>query len=133
MGPIAVASGIAIVMVVVVMFMGKGPSKEIRKEILAELNEKRTLAGGDESARKDCVVQLDTLLGKSMKYAGMKGESVGEMLKSARSFFDWNLYDRIWKVHKLRNIVVHEQHVVSVSEVKEAVDVFNSAIRKLLK
>lgn len=132
MDPILIASAIAVVMVFVVLFMGKGSSQEVKAKIIEELNEVRKLADGDASARRDCVVKLDTLFGKGLKVARIKGETVGERLKNARDLYDRKTYDNIWKVHKLRNAVVHEQHEVTISEVREALQVFNSAIRRLV-
>jgi hypothetical protein len=38
------------------------------------------------------------------------GESMGERLKNAKDLFQWDLYQKIWDAHKLRNNLVHESN-----------------------
>lgn len=127
------ALGVCILLIAVLAFMGKGSSASLRKEIYEQMQSCYELAKGDISSRKDAVIKLDSLLGKSLSYAGVKGDSVGERLKNARDLFDRRVYDDIWKAHKLRNRLVHEQHEPAKNETDKAVSVLTSAIRRLLK
>lgn len=130
---IYIAIGAAILLSVAVLAVGREANKEVRKSIYEQLQICAELSKGDASARKDAVIRLDTLLGKSLEYAGVKGESVGERLKNAHYLFDRKKYDEIWKAHKARNKLVHEQCVLSPGETQQVVSVFSSAIRNLLK
>jgi hypothetical protein len=128
-----VAIGVAVVLAVVILFMGTGAGDAKRKALYEKMQECMELAKGDVSARKDAVVRLDAVLGESLAFAGVKGETVGERLKNAGSLFDKKTYDAIWSAHKLRNTIVHEHHSPSEKETKNAVSTLSSAIRRLLK
>lgn len=38
------------------------------------------------------------------------GESMGERLKNAKDMFQWDIYQKLWDAHKLRNNIVHESN-----------------------
>jgi hypothetical protein len=38
----------------------------------------------------------------------VSGETMGERLKYARDNFEYSVYDRVWKAHKMRNSLVHD-------------------------
>lgn len=38
------------------------------------------------------------------------GETMGDRLKNSKDMFDWNVYQKIWEAHKLRNNIVHESN-----------------------
>ena len=38
------------------------------------------------------------------------GESMGERLKNGKDLFEWDVYQKLWEAHKLRNNVVHESN-----------------------
>ena len=46
---------------------------------------------------------LDTALGEVSE-----GENMSSRLKNAKDLFEWDLYDKIWKAHKVRNSLVHD-------------------------
>lgn len=111
-----------------------GTDKSKKKEaIWKDLKECRSLMKGNASARKDCLIRIDVLLGKSMEFAGVRGKTVGEKLKNADKLFKWDLYQKLWEGHKLRNRVVHENEQVSGSELRSTVKYFTAAIKRLLK
>lgn len=130
---IGVALVVAIVLTVVLFKLGGRPSAAVRTQLYSDLDAARGLLSGDASARKDAIIRLDTILGKSLQYAGINGDTVGERLKQARSLFDRKVYDDIWTAHKLRNRLVHEQYEVGQQESERAASVLSSAVRRLLK
>lgn len=130
---ILIAIGVALVLVFVVLKLGKGAGKQRREEIYKELGDVRRLSGSDSSSQKFAVIRGDTVLGKALRYAGVKGETVGELLKNARNHFGRNEYEEIWKVHKLRNTLVHERYEMSNQEAIWAVSVYTSAVKHLVK
>ncbi|MDD3662039.1 MAG: hypothetical protein PHG63_03145 [Candidatus Dojkabacteria bacterium] len=132
-GAVLFALGVAALLSVVVFLTGGRKSKAVRKTLLDRLSECMPLVRGDVSRRRDCIIRLDTLLGKSLEYAGVRGETVGDRLKNARGLFDRDRYNQLWEAHKLRNRLVHEQVEMGSSETERAASVFNYAIRKLLK
>ncbi len=81
---------------------------------------------------RDIIVRLDALLGKSLRLYYNNSESCGTNLKQARDLFDRDEYNKIWKAHKLRNIVVHENKEITSLEIEESYDIISLAIKKLL-
>lgn len=57
---------------------------------------------------KAAIIDLDSLLDHGFKGLHLAGSTMGERLKSAKTLFDRDLYNRIWDAHKLRNRLVHE-------------------------
>ncbi len=79
---------------------------------------------------KNSLVELDKLLDFVMKSKKLKGDTMGERLKNARSIFDKSMYNKIWDAHKLRNTMVHEidyklnpnELIMHISTLRKAVD-----------
>ncbi|MEA3357580.1 MAG: hypothetical protein U9Q67_04040 [Patescibacteria group bacterium] len=128
-----IAIGVVVLLAFVLGFMEPANKKATRDQIFMEVQECGELLGGDDSSQRDCIIRLDSLLGKSLKYAGFREETLGKMLISAKSMFDKKLYNEIWEAHKLRNKMVHENYVQSGGEVRSAVKYFKMGIRKLLR
>ncbi len=60
------------------------------------------------STRKQALIRADKVLDLALKRM-VKGESLGERLKNAQDVFSsWEIYDNLWKAHKIRNKMVHE-------------------------
>lgn len=133
MSPLAIATAIAVVLTVVLSFMGRRGGMRVKADLLKKLEQSRSLARGDTSKRKDCLIQLDSIMGAALKHAGVRGETVGERLKNSKQLYDRALYQDMWDAHKLRNAIVHEQHDQSPHETEVAVQAFTSAIRKALR
>ncbi len=131
MNAVYIAIPIAVVLFVVVLSMGQRGSREVRKKIREDVVICKKLLGGDIHAKKEGIIRLDALLGKSLQYAGMKGETVGERLKNAKRLFQQGPYDAIWRAHKLRNTIVHEPYQPSPREFHDAQLSFESTIRRL--
>ena len=86
---------------------------------------------GNPSALKQAVISADKLTDFTLKCL-VTGETMGERLKKAKDLFDYEVYDSLWKAHKVRNALVHDTsydppHYV----VKEAVDQFAEALKVL--
>lgn len=114
-------------------FIGSTKNKELRDDILKELKDCDRLTSGSDSDKRDCIIRLDTLLGKSMQYYGVAGSTVGEKLKNSKDVFSRDIYEGLWKAHKIRNKVVHENYSMSGKEFKSSVKYLKSGIRRLLK
>jgi hypothetical protein len=60
------------------------------------------------------------------------GESMGERLKNAKELFDWDVYQKLWEAHKIRNNIVHESNFEPpYFVVKEAVANIESGLARL--
>lgn len=53
-----------------------------------------------------CVLEADKLLDHVMKARGIKGETMGERMKTAKD--TWSNANAVWNAHKLRNQIAHE-------------------------
>lgn len=65
------------------------------------------LKGGSPSQLKDALLTADKALDNALRDL-VSGENMGQRLKNAKSMFEWETYDKVWKAHKLRNSLVHE-------------------------
>ncbi|MBN2100412.1 hypothetical protein JW710_00750 [Candidatus Dojkabacteria bacterium] len=131
--PLIIASVVAVILIVVLVLLGGRPNKQERENIYSSLNECLAKRGGGDAERRDCIIKMDNLLGRSMKYALVRGETVGERLKNAKTLFNRDDYNGIWEAHKLRNRIVHEDVAMASGEFDRAVKYFQLAIRRLLK
>jgi conjugal transfer/entry exclusion protein len=105
----------------------------IKQRIWADLLQVKAMVETKNSLiYRDILIRLDSLLGKAFKLYYKNSESCGTNLKQARDLFNKEEYDKIWKIHKLRNQVVHENKEISSSELMESYSIIGSAIKKLL-
>ncbi len=130
---IFIVAVVVILIFMVLLVTGDKKDSRVRDKLRKDFNEILKLKDGNDSERRDCIVRLDAILGQSLKYAGFKGQTVGERLKDSGKFFQRKNYDGIWKAHKLRNRLVHEQVEMSAVEFRDAIKYFKLAVNKLLK
>lgn len=69
----------------------------------------RQLKKDDQQSCQFAVIEADKLLDCALKESGVKGETMGERLKSAAT--TWTNRDSVWSAHKLRNTIVHESGI----------------------
>lgn len=65
------------------------------------------LKGGSPSQLKDALITADKTMDNALRDL-VDGENMGQRLKNAKNLFEWEVYNKIWKAHKLRNTMVHE-------------------------
>ena len=115
-----------------------------RKQLETELMEKERILNDLDllknatinttpSERVVTIMKLDNLLSKAFQYHYSNDRSCSDNLKQSRKMFKRDNYQNLWDVHKLRNSVVHEEAEISESDIKEAYDIYNFSIRKILK
>ncbi len=86
----------------------------------------------DPSLYRDTIVRLDSLLARALKLYYKNSESCGSNLKKAKTLFSRSEYDKIWKYHKIRNEIVHEEREISEREISEGYSIISKAIKKIL-
>jgi hypothetical protein len=84
-----------------------------------------------ESSVKHALLEADKLLDLGLIDKKIKGQTMGERLKSAKNMFDTNLYNEIWQAHKLRNQMVHEDSEILSFQVETKILVFKRALKAL--
>lgn len=77
------------------------------------------------------VIQADAIFDAVLKDMGLAGETMGERLRGLDRSKLTSLND-VWEAHKIRNRIVHEaERVLTHSEAKRAVTLFEKALREL--
>lgn len=82
---------------------------------------------------KALLVEMDKLLDYSFKASGVKGETMGERLKNAKSMYKYSDYQNIWEAHKARNKIAHEYDAkISISDMKKHYLVLKKSVKTLI-
>lgn len=82
----------------------------------------------EEASYSLCVLNADKLLDQALKDRGMKGETMGDRLKSAKNIFSNR--NNVWSAHKLRNKIAHEPDVkVTYDSARYALADFKRALK----
>lgn len=129
---------ILVLVIILALFLfaassSKSISKRRRTEILNQLNDIKNNIGLDiNSANRDSVVRLDSLLSKVLQVVKGNKLSCGENLKLIKNRVKRDLYNDIWEYHKLRNRIVHENIDVNAEEAKAAYSVYYKLITTLI-
>jgi len=96
------------------LFGGKYPYKKNVSSATAEKIQEKwknevvvALKTRNPTQLRQSLVTADKLLDTALSEL-VEGEDMSSRLKNAKDKFDWDLYDRIWKAHKVRNSLVHD-------------------------
>ncbi len=88
------------------------------------------LSRDDQKRCQFAVIEADKLLDYAMKENGVKGDTMGERLKSAKE--KWSDRNAVWTAHKLRNQIVHEENVqVGYDSARRALSGFKKALKDM--
>jgi predicted CopG family antitoxin len=91
--------------------------------------EKRIKIKGEAEA-KLAIIECDRILDEVLKAAGYKGETMAERLEQVTSAQLANI-EKIWKAHKIRNRIVHEEGFsMSLEEVEGIVREYKKAFQE---
>lgn len=98
---------------------------ELRWQRIEELKQTSQIAN-----LRQAIIEADNLLDFVLK-SKVSGDSLGERLKNAASFFERRAdYQAAWEAHKVRNRLVHEGEVLEFS-LQEALRNFEKALEGL--
>jgi hypothetical protein len=76
------------------------------------------------------VLNADKLLDQALKDRGLKGETMGDRMKSAKDMFTNR--NNVWSAHKLRNRIAHEPDVrVTYDAARYALGDFKRALKDM--
>jgi hypothetical protein len=79
--------------------------------------------------QQQAVMEADKLFDHVLQGMGVRGNTLGERLKSAELLFTSEMYNNLWEAHKLRNRLAHEVgHGISGHEAERAVRAFHAAL-----
>ena len=80
----------------------------------------------------NALMEADKILDQALIRKGAEGNTLGERLKYAEKFFNADLYQEIWRAHKLRNTLAHEVGAeINEKEIKYSVATIKKAITYL--
>jgi hypothetical protein len=87
-------------------------------------------AGSTSESWQFAVMSADKLLDTALKERGVRGNNLGERLKNSKHLFS-NI-DHVWRAHKLRNKIAHENGiVVSKKQAADALKILKTALTDL--
>ena len=82
----------------------------------------------DQRSCHYAIIEADKLLDIAMKEKGIRGDTMGERLKTAKD--SWSERNAVWAAHKLRNQIVHEADVkVGYDNTRRALASFKRALK----
>lgn len=88
------------------------------------------LSREDQKRCQFAVIEADKLLDIAMKENGVRGDTMGERLKTAKD--RWSDRNAVWTAHKLRNQIVHEEGVnVGYDTARRALAGFKKALKDM--
>jgi len=91
----------------------------------------KRLDTGKEADYKLAVIEADDLLNDILKKMGYKGETMAKILEQLDANILSNI-EQIWKVHKIRNNVVHDpDYKFSLEQAREALGIYEKTFRAL--
>ncbi|MFI5212545.1 MAG: hypothetical protein ACHQTE_01115 [Candidatus Saccharimonadales bacterium] len=122
---------IGVLLIVVIALTKKAsPQLDVNKYRLKWLAVDKQLKRDEPSSYQLAVLNGDKLVDQALRDAAVKGETMGERLKTAKdTFSDINA---IWTAHKLRNRIAHETDAqVSFEEARRALASFKQALKDI--
>lgn len=120
---------IAVLLIVVIVLTKKGPAPlSVEKYRMRWLAIEKQLNRNEASSFSLTVLNADKLLDQALKERGVKGETMGERMKTAKD--TWTNANSVWTAHKLRNQIAHESDVqVNYDDARRALAAFKQALK----
>lgn len=120
---------VGILLVLLLTYFKKGtPQLDVNKYRMRWLAIEKKLTADDAASHQLCVLNADKLLDQALKERGLKGETMGERMKSAQQL--WHNADATWGAHKLRNRIAHESDVqVTYADARRALASFKQSLK----
>lgn len=115
----------------VITLTKKGTTQlDVNKYRLKWLTIEKQLQKEDASSHILSVLNADKLLDQALRERGVKGETMGERMKTAKD--SWSSANDVWNAHKLRNYIAHETDPkVSYDDARRALAGFKQALKDI--
>lgn len=76
------------------------------------------------------ILNADKLVDQALRERRIKGKTMGERMKTAKSLFSDN--NGLWSAHKLRNVIAHETNArITFEDAKKALSSFKKSLKDL--
>jgi len=122
---------VGILLIVVIALTKKGPSPlDVDKYRLKWLTIEKQLNRDQPASFHMTVLNADKLLDQALRERGVRGETMGERMKTAKD--TWSNANAVWTAHKLRNQIAHESDVqVGYDDARRALAGFKQALKDI--
>lgn len=122
---------VGILLIVVISLTKRGPlGLDVEKYRSRWLQIEASLKRDEPASHHLAVLNADKLLDQALRERGVKGETMGERMKTARDI--WKDANSVWGAHKLRNQIAHEPDVlVSYDDARRALAGFKQALKDI--
>ncbi len=120
---------VGVLLIVVITLTKRGPvGLDVEKYRSRWLQTEASLKRDEVSSYHLAVLNADKLLDQALRERGIKGETMGERMKTVRD--TWSNANNVWSAHKLRNQIAHESDVsVSYDDARRALAGFKQALK----
>lgn len=107
-----------------------GKNLDVEKYRTQWLRIERQLAKDQESSYHLSILNADKLLDQALRQRGLKGQTMGERMKSAKDV--WSSANNIWTAHKIRNQIAHEPDVsVRYEDARRSLAAYKQGLKDL--
>jgi hypothetical protein len=122
---------VGILLIVVIALTKKGPSQlDVDKYRMKWLAIEKQLVREQPASAHLAVLNADKLLDQALRERGVRGETMGERMKTAKD--TWSNANAVWTAHKLRNQIAHESDIqVGYDDARRALAGFKQALKDI--
>lgn len=122
---------VGILLIVVITLTKRGPvGLDVERYRSKWLQIESSLKRDEPSSYHLAVLNADKLLDQALKERRIKGETMGERMKTAKA--SWSNANAVWTAHKLRNQIAHESDVqVGYDDARRALAGFKQALKDI--
>jgi len=116
--------------IVLVFIARKGISSQLNQDMYrsAWLKIEQEVDPGNVPSYQLALLNADKLLDKALQARGVKGQTMGERMKSYNPH--WSNANNIWNAHKVRNKLAHEPNFqVSLDTTRRVLAVYKQALK----
>jgi hypothetical protein len=118
----------ALVIATIMLTKKGGMQLDVDKYRLKWMAIEKQLNKDDVSGCVLAVLNADKLLDQALRDRGIKGQTMGERMKTAKNM--WSNANAVWGAHKLRNQIAHESdHHLSYEDARRAITGFKQALK----
>ena len=113
-----------------IVAFSKGSPKSLKKDYYRSqwLTLESQLRRDDRNSYTVCILNADKLLDKALRERGVKGQTMGERMKSYQD--RWSNAQHVWTAHKMRNKLAHETDVtIEYDQARRALAAFKQGLR----
>lgn len=122
---------VGVLLIVVIALTKKSPLRlDVEKYRMRWLTIEKQLSKTEPSSYHLAILNADKLLDQALKERGVRGETMGERMKTAQE--TWSNANAVWYAHKLRNQIAHESDVhINYDDARRALANFKQALKDI--